>query len=183
MRKQPQITEQTRANLREAFWGLYAERPIERIPVREICERAGYNRATFYLYYHDVYEVLEEVETAVLAGIDALVEGLVARGEKLDFTEHMGLIFQMAADWRAYTEVLLGQNGDPVFVERLKEAIRPLVEQFVLPAQGLDEQARRVIGEFYLSGILAAVRAWLAEEEPMPIDALIRVIVETVFPA
>ena len=55
MKKQPQVTEQTRANLREAFWNLYAERPIERISVREITDRAGYNRATFYLYYHDVY--------------------------------------------------------------------------------------------------------------------------------
>ena len=50
MKKQPQVTEQTRANLREAFWNLYAERPIERISVREITDRAGYNRATFYLY-------------------------------------------------------------------------------------------------------------------------------------
>ncbi|MDO4849958.1 MAG: TetR/AcrR family transcriptional regulator [Coriobacteriia bacterium] len=183
MKKQPQITEQTRANLREAFWALYAERPIERIPVREICERAGYNRATFYLYYHDVYEVLAEVEDTVLQGIQTLVEGLLARGEKLDFSRHMGLIFQMAADWRRYTEVLLGQNGDPAFVERLKETLRPLVERFVLPAKGLDGQAGRVVSEFYLSGILAAVRAWLAEEDPMPIDALIRIVVGTVFPA
>ena len=183
MKKQPQITEQTRANLREAFWELYAERPIERIPVREICERAGYNRATFYLYYHDVYEVLDEVESTVLTGIEALIAGLLARGEKLDFSEHMGLIFQMAADWRVYTEVLLGQNGDPVFVEKFKETVRPLIERFVLPGEGLDEQERRVVGEFYLSGILAAVRAWLAEKDPMPIDALIRIVVGTVFPA
>lgn len=183
MKKQPQITEQTRANLREAFWGLYAERPIERIPVREICERAGYNRATFYLYYHDVYEVLTEVEDTVLGGIEALVAGLLARGETLDFSRHMGLIFQLAADWGSYTEVLLGQNGDPAFVERLKEALRPLVERFVLPAKGLDGQSGRVVSEFYLSGILAAVRAWLAEEDPMPIDELIRIVVGTVFPA
>ena len=182
MKKQPQITEQTRANLREAFWGLYAERPIERIPVREICERAGYNRATFYLYYHDVYEVLDEVEGTVLAGIETVVDGLLSRGGKLDFSRHMGLIFQMAADWGSYTEVLLGKNGDPAFLERLKEALRPLVEQFVLPAEGMDEQARRVVSEFYLSGILAAVRAWLAEEDPMPIDALIRIVVGAVFP-
>ncbi len=183
MKKQPQITEQTRSNLRDAFWVLYAERPIERIPVREICERAGYNRATFYLYYHDVYAVLEEIEQTVLDGINTLVDGLLARGETLDFSAHMGLIFQMAADWRAYTEVLLGQNGDPVFVERLKEAIRPLVVRFILPAEGLDDQARRVVCEFYLSGILAAVRAWLAEDDPMPIDELINIVVTTVFPA
>ena len=101
MKKQPQITEQTRANLRQAFWSLYAERPIERIPVREICERAGYNRATFYLYYHDVYEVLAEVEDLILDGLGSLVEGRLLRGDTLDFSQHMGPILQMAREWRS----------------------------------------------------------------------------------
>ena len=56
MKKQPQVTEQTRANLTRAFWELFLEKPVEKITVREIAERAGYNRATFYLYYRDVYD-------------------------------------------------------------------------------------------------------------------------------
>ncbi len=80
MKRQPQVTEQTRANLREAFWDLYAERPIERISVREITDRAGYNRATFYLYYHDVYELLNEIESTVLGNIERLVQGRLLQG-------------------------------------------------------------------------------------------------------
>ena len=182
MKKQPQITEQTRANLRQAFWSLYAERPIERIPVREICERAGYNRATFYLYYHDVYEVLAEVEDLILDGLGSLVEGRLLRGDTLDFSQHMGPILQMAREWRPYTAVLLGQNGDPAFVERFKETIRPLVDRFVLPAEGLKPRERIILSEFYLAGLLAAVRAWLASDDPMPIHQLIALVVHAVFP-
>ena len=96
MKKQPQVTEQTRANLRQAFWELYAERPVEKISVREITDRAGYNRATFYLYYHDVYELLDEIEDTVLGNIERLVQGRLLQGDRLDFSQHMGLILRLA---------------------------------------------------------------------------------------
>lgn len=180
MRKQPQVTEQTRANLRQAFWELYAERPVEKISVREITDRAGYNRATFYLYYHDVYELLEEIEGAVLGNIERLVQERLLQGEKLDFSQHMGLILRLAQRSRDYTRVLLGPHGDPAFSRRLKEIISPLVDRFFLPDVEMDERSRGVVREFYLSGILAIIRMWTAEDDPMPIDQLIQVVMRIV---
>ncbi|HJB55629.1 MAG TPA: TetR/AcrR family transcriptional regulator [Candidatus Olsenella avistercoris] len=180
MKKQPQVTEQTRANLREAFWNLYAERPIERISVREITDRAGYNRATFYLYYHDVYEVLEEIEDALLGGLARLVNDRLLQGDRLDFSQHMGLILRMAQEYRGYFEVLIGEKGDPTFSRRFKEVVAPLLERFVLPSEGLTQQESHVLLEFYLSGIVAAVSTWLSEPDPMSIDQLIDLIVREV---
>ena len=180
MKKQPQVTEQTRANLRQAFWELYAEKPVEKISVREITDRAGYNRATFYLYYHDVYELLEEIEAMVLGNIERLVNERLLKGEKLEFSQHMSLILRLAQRSRDYTRVLLGPHGDPAFSDRLKEIISPLVDRFFLPEAELDEQARRVVREFYLSGILAIIRTWTAEEQPMPIDQLITLLMQMV---
>ncbi len=180
MRKQPQVTEQTRANLRQAFWGLYAEKPVDKISVREITDRAGYNRATFYLYYHDVYELLEEIEGTVLGNIERLVQGRLLQGDTLDFSQHMGLILRLAQRSRDYTRVLLGPHGDPTFSDHLKQIISPLVDRFFLPRESLDEQARRVVREFYLSGILAIIRTWTADEDPMPIDQLIQLVMRIV---
>ena len=180
MKKQPQVTEQTRANLRQAFWELYAERPIEKISVREITDRAGYNRATFYLYYHDVYELLEEIEGTVLGNIERLVQGRLLQGDTLDFSQHMSLILRLAQRSRDYTRVLLGPHGDSAFSDRLKEIISPLVDRFFLPDAALDEQARGIVREFYLSGILAIIRTWTAEDDPMPIDQLIALVMRIV---
>ena len=180
MKKQPQVTEQTRANLRQAFWELYASRPIEKVSVREITDRAGYNRATFYLYYHDVYEVLAEIEGQLLDGLSALVNDRLLRGDHLDFSQHMGVILQMAQRYRGYFEVLIGEQGDPTFGRRFKEAVAPLLERFVLPADGLTPAESHVLLEFYLSGIVAAVSTWLGEDDPMPVDQLINLIVSQV---
>ncbi|HIZ45831.1 MAG TPA: TetR/AcrR family transcriptional regulator [Candidatus Olsenella pullistercoris] len=180
MKKQPQVTEQTRANLRQAFWELYAERPIEKISVREITDRAGYNRATFYLYYHDVYELLEEIEDDLLGGLARLVNDRLMQGDTLDFSQHMGVILRMAQEYRGYFDVLIGEHGDPTFVRRFKEVIAPLLERFVLPADGLGEPERHVLLEFYYSGITAAVSAWLSEQDQLSIDQFIGLIVREV---
>ena len=37
-------------------------RPIGKITVREICERADIHRSTFYAHYQDVYDLVEKVE-------------------------------------------------------------------------------------------------------------------------
>ena len=180
MKKQPQVTEQTRANLRQAFWELYTEKPVEKISVREITDRAGYNRATFYLYYHDVYELLDEIEDTVLGNIERLVQGRLLQGDRLDFSQHMGLILRLAQRSRDYTRVLLSPHGDPAFSDRLKEIISPLVDRFFLPGSQLDEQAHEIVREFYLSGILAIIRTWTATKDPMPIDQLIQLVMRIV---
>ena len=48
MNKQPEITAQTKQNFVDAFWELYKKYSIEKITVKQITDKAGYNRATFY---------------------------------------------------------------------------------------------------------------------------------------
>ena len=50
----------TRKCLKDALIGLTAEKPVEKITVKEICERANTGRVTFYTYYQDKYDLLAE---------------------------------------------------------------------------------------------------------------------------
>lgn len=73
MKKQPDITSsQTRQNLIDAFWSLYCEKRIEKITVKEITQKAGYNRGTFYEYFTDVYDMLEQIEQSLIPTIEEL---------------------------------------------------------------------------------------------------------------
>jgi AcrR family transcriptional regulator len=66
MKKQPQITEKTRQTFINVFCELYSQKPIEKISVQEITNKAGYNRSTFYQYFTDIYELLDFVENDLL---------------------------------------------------------------------------------------------------------------------
>ena len=47
MHKQAEITEQSKQNLIEAFWSIYMTKRIDKITVKEITSKAGYNRELF----------------------------------------------------------------------------------------------------------------------------------------
>lgn len=174
--KQPQVTEQTRANLTRAFWDIYLKKPIEKITIREITDRAGYNRATFYLYYRDVYDLFEQIERGVLKQVDALVNERLLAGETLDFSEHMGVIVGMAQSSRDILPTLL--ERDSTFEARFKQIIAPLLDRFILPGEGLSGREQGILREFYLSGLIAAISEWLREPGGLSIGGLIGLIVE-----
>ena len=63
----------TRRALREALLDLIEEKGLDRVTVKELCERANLNRGTFYLHYRDVYDLLEQYTDDVLAGFQDIV--------------------------------------------------------------------------------------------------------------
>lgn len=51
----------TKTAIKETFLELLATKPFDKITVRDIVETCGINRNTFYYYYSDIYDLLEEV--------------------------------------------------------------------------------------------------------------------------
>ena len=51
----------TKNAIRRSFIELLAERPFDKISVRDIAERSEVTRNTFYYYYTDIYALAEDV--------------------------------------------------------------------------------------------------------------------------
>lgn len=52
----------TKMVIKNSFVKLLAKKPLTRVIVKEICELSEINRATFYKYYCDPYDLLEKLE-------------------------------------------------------------------------------------------------------------------------
>ena len=112
MKKQPHITEQTKNNLRIAFWSLYAQKPIEKISIKEITELAGYNRGTFYLYYNDVYDLLHQIEEEILGKITDVLNDSLEKNDTFDLSGQMGILLDLMQTYETYAAVLLSDRRD-----------------------------------------------------------------------
>jgi hypothetical protein len=66
------LSEMARANLLEAFWGLYCTKRLAEITVKEVAAKAGYNRSTFYERFDDVWSCLVELEGQCLPTFEQL---------------------------------------------------------------------------------------------------------------
>lgn len=155
MNKQPEITEQTRSNLLEAFWSLYVEKRIDQITVKEIAARAGYNRGTFYEYFVDVRQCLDLIEARSLPRLDELPP---MPGEPAPSADFIKSFIELYREKFKYYDILLGDRGDPSFQRRLIDCIKAaVVNSGKLPAF-IGTLELDYLLEYNLSGMIGIMR-------------------------
>jgi hypothetical protein len=151
MHKQAEITEQTRQNLIEAFWSFYTTKRIEKITVKEITNKAGYNRGTFYEYFQDVYEVLEVIENLSLPTLDELPPLVDVNSNSPAFINSFMALYQ---EKYKYYNHLLGDNGDPAFQRKLKNSLKSSIILALKNKEEIDLEEIDFMLEYILSGMI-----------------------------
>lgn len=168
MKKHPEVTALTRENLMQAFWSLYCRKKIDHISIKEITDKAGYHRSTFYEYFVDIYDLLNQLEDAVLARMK--VEVL----QSLSLQSNNNLVQILADRYEAqgeYLRVLLGENGNPHFAKKVKaEMGAALTRRFGLPENDIHTS---YIMEFGLSAIMSTMTHWYHHNKNLPSNELI----------
>lgn len=110
----------TKKMLRNAFTALLLEKPIQNISVRELCQRAGVNRGTFYIHYRDIFHLMESIENEIVAALGDILGHLDMRpGNDRAFIEVCLKIFEYLKQNSDMCIILLSENGDVNFVNRL----------------------------------------------------------------
>ncbi len=56
----------TKNSIKKTFLALIEKKPLEKITVLEVCKIADIGRGTFYLHYHDIYDLYQQLENEVL---------------------------------------------------------------------------------------------------------------------
>jgi len=187
------MREFTSRAIMDAFWLLYREKPMEKITVKAICEKAGCNRSTFYEYFTDSYSVLEAIEEELLEYTrHKLTEELpasLARSfpeVRLDM-ETLAPVSALYTEKGEYFSVLTGERGDPSFQYKYKRAVKELLTQMLDdPAKKFDLSAG-IVAEFTASAIIGAFNCWYPHREEYPVEKytllLVNLLTSGVLPA
>lgn len=191
--KHHEMRESTSRSIMDAFWSLYRDKPIEKITVKAICEKAGCNRSTFYEYYTDSYSVLEDIEEELLDYVRRkLTEELPASLAnsfpeiRLD-TENLTPLSNMYTEKGEYFSILTGEKGDPYFQYKYKQTVKKLLTQMLDdPAKKFDLSAS-IVAEFTASALIGAFNCWYPQREDYPAEKyallLVSLLTNGVLPA
>lgn len=119
----------TRRALRQALLDLIEERGLDRVTVKELCERADLNRGTFYLHYRDVNDLLKQYTSEVLGGLRTVVAKIDARDMRAyeakdePYPGFVGVL-EYIREHALFFRLMLGPKGDPAFSNKLYDLLK-----------------------------------------------------------
>lgn len=174
----------------EAFIYLLEKKDIEYITVKEICNKAGFNRSTFYLHYESINDLLEETMNYINKKfmdyfnddskefIDKIrcssLEDLKLVEKKyltpyLTFVKDNKKIFKASFNNPRGMSVVVKYNHLKSFV------LVPILERF-----NIVQKERDYLIAFYVNGIMAIIKEWIRTDCKDSIDDIEEVIIKCV---
>src|SRR3954452_23785406 len=108
----------TQKLLREALVELIEERGFDAITIGELTARAMVSRAAFYRNYQDKYDLVEQIFAEAMGALLAAV-GELGRDHP---AEIWVTFFEHIAEYERLYRALLGKNGSPWFVHKMRVA-------------------------------------------------------------
>lgn len=176
----------------EALNALLETKDLEYITVKEICEKAGVNRSTFYLHYETIADLADEALETVMKRFSSYFEQSENKiSRKISSCELSELVFITKEYLRPYLQFIYDNknvyraafrnpNGTQVKKQyRLLKThiLEPVLQRFEVPAI-----FHKYYISYYVEGIGAIIKEWLNTNCSDSIDNIIMVIEECVRP-
>lgn len=161
-KKEDRRVRRTKKLLTQALTQLLQEKQVNEITVKELTDLADMNRGTFYLYYKDIYDMLEKIEDSLFDALDAIIAAHEHEGTHTSIKPILLDLFAFIEENKEMCRVLLSPNGDMNFLHRLNEVMREKCRRF-WPGQQKesDETDYDYHYNFVIFGCAGLIRAWV----------------------
>lgn len=170
----------------EALIALLEVKDLEYITIKEICQKAGVNRSTFYLHYETISdlanEAMEVVNERFQSYFEQNAEDLVDHIDDMQLKdlvfinkEYLQPYLQFIRDnKKVYRATFRNPDGMQTHIKykNFKNYIlEPILKRFNVP----DEMQKYYIA-YYIEGIIAIVKEWIDDDCRDSIESIIDVI-------
>ncbi len=160
MSKHSEKTIHTKENIAKSFMSLYKSTDIKNITVKQVIEKAGYNRATFYRYFKDVHSLLDYIEDDLIESTKIL---FVNDSLFTNFNKNLLNTFvEIEKGYGDYVSIFIGENGDPHFVSKFKNVIKSNIYTSLNKRQ-FENPKFDISIEMMLSSFINAYSYWKSE--------------------
>ena len=157
-----------------AFWQIYEHKSLEKISIKELCIKAGYNRTTFYVYYQNIYDLLDKA-------VDDLLSPVIEQIYEIDDLESLlkgnlirPLFLKFFPQRSGYIEIIFKRNQYYILTEKIKSRLL----DFIKAQLKNDLKNIEIILEYQISAIIGVISYWYKSEKKMTEEELIKIIYE-----
>ena len=162
----------TKMVLQQALLKLLRHKHIDKITIKELCEEAQVNRGTFYLHYTSPNELLMEIEQQF---IEENMARFTPYMENVGDTSHMAGLFTGVLKNRELCRIIMGKNGNPRFVDRIQQMIRPyVIDGWCVEFPDYRRADLDYVYDFIFAGSMQLILGWIDNDDALSAEDLAR---------
>lgn len=169
----------------EALLRLLEKKEYEFVTVKEICQKAGVNRTTFYLHYEGMddllREAIDELSERFYEVFDADRVDPSADGTKSELflvtpqylKPYLNFILQNKIAFRLFYSKPKLFDVQKTFDGMYKDMFEPILCRF-----GVDKADRKYVFAFYSGAVTAVIRQWVQNNYDKSVDDMVDLITD-----
>lgn len=182
-------SQQTKYKIMDTYLDLMCNKNWDKISVKEICSNANITRGTFYQYFSDVYDLLEQIEGPLLKELtqaynnnyeNSFNSQILCFDKDFDCNPPKQLIlwFEFCEKNKKSMKILLSQYGDPYFKTKIKKILNDQVAYMInhdnMPNDGLRHHFTKIFLELHF----LTTSSWLnsSDDEFLSINEIINIL-------
>lgn len=153
----------TKKTIKDTFIKLLDEKDIKKITVSEICKQADINRATFYRYYLDVYDLLDKIQEEFIDELKAPYLEDPSRVSTVGaFSKE---ILEVFLENKELVKVLFNTNNNIYFLNDVLEVAYGMCKtKWEQDIPELTEDEINYAATFIFNGALGVVNFWVKND-------------------
>lgn len=153
----------TKMVLKESFISLLTQKDISRITIKEICEGADINRATFYAHYSDQYDLMRQMENELLENLGLYLSEYIQNQAQASMVEMVEKIFEYIKENAQLCRLLLGERGDLDIQKRIMMLAYDKNIYKMTTGKATRREEADYSYAYIITGCVGVVQKWLNE--------------------
>ncbi len=153
----------TKSIIKDTFLNLLGEKDISNITVTEVCKIADINRATFYRYYEDCYDLLKKIESEFMDELSNSPPMINLPDESVyDFTYGVLKVFE---NNKKLIRLLFNTNNNVYFLnEVLEYCYNKCVDKWSRLFPDINKNIIEYKTVYIFNGALGVINYWIKND-------------------
>ena len=166
----------TKQALREGLAELLYEKKLQKITVKELVEKADIHRSTFYVNFHDIYDLYQHIEDVAIEEIKVIFQA------DYGLDDFYRAILKYVSENKKTSGLFFNKIADNSFVDRLVElhldsCIMNLHKEYGINIT--DEKLKPYMFPYItycFSGSIAVIGKWIMGELPHSSEEIVEML-------
>lgn len=146
--------------LKNSLIDLLETKSISKITIKEICEHADINRATFYAHFSDQYDLLNSIEEEYMINILRDVDIHMQDKSEANTIPLIEGILNYIYNNEKMSRILLSDRGDLGFQKKIMAIVLDHMVKNAVDVEPSSKEHAQFVSSFIISGCVGVLQTW-----------------------